>query len=136
MQNEKLKERQIFMSRRVIVLPDQVRRARRDARFVAALNQRVRDADWRTRGRCLQVDAEVFFPVESPAEAVAICQSCVVRSACLAAALDAGDVDGVWGATTPEERRPMRQIWNSKRLRNAAVVPAAHSSAVKVGASG
>ena len=110
------------MSRRAIVLPDQVRRARRDARFLLALKEREPAQEWRTKGRCLEVDAEVFFPLESPAEAIAICSSCAVRGACLAAALDAGEVDGVWGATTPDERRPMRQIWNSKRLRQPAVL--------------
>lgn len=109
------------MSRRTIVMPDQIRRARRDPRFLAALNARETEDGWRARGRCLEVDPEVFFPLESATEAVSICHSCSVRGACLAAALEAGDVDGVWGATTPDERRAMRQLWKSPRVRTPAV---------------
>jgi hypothetical protein len=34
-----------------------------------------------------------------------------VQAPCLAAALDSGECDGVWGATTPDERRAMRSVW-------------------------
>lgn len=113
------------MSRRTIVMPEQLRRARRDPRFLAALRERgsepAIEPGWRAQGRCLEVDPEVFFPLESPTEAVAICHSCSVRGACLAAALDAGEVDGVWGATTPDERRAMRLLWNAPRRRTPVV---------------
>ncbi|HVA61701.1 MAG TPA: WhiB family transcriptional regulator [Mycobacteriales bacterium] len=93
------------------------RRIRRDRRFRAALEQRYASPAWRASGLCLPLDPEMFFPnaADDPAPALMICQNCPVRAACLAAALDAGDCDGVWGATTPDERRPMRQVWVSAR---------------------
>ena len=93
--------------------PDLVRRVRRDARFRAAADHRVPDPSWRSKGACLQHDPETFFPnaAEDPAPALEICRTCTVLGPCLAAALDSGECDGVWGATTPEERRPMRDVW-------------------------
>jgi hypothetical protein len=99
--------------RQLQIHPDTVRRVRRDSRFRAAMEQRVPDPDWRARGACLQHDPETFFPnaAEDPVDALEICARCTVVGPCLAAALDAGECDGVWGATTPEERRPMRDVW-------------------------
>lgn len=101
------------MSRRTELAPDLVRRIRRDPRFVGAVRSRIAEHGWRAQGRCLELDPDLFFPAttDDPGDAVQACRSCVVAGPCLAAALDAGDVDGVWGATTPEERRVMRQVW-------------------------
>lgn len=62
------------------------------------------------------VDPEIFFPVSEAgpalnqvAEAKAICARCPVTSECLAWALRAGEPVGVWGGTTPEERRYLRR---------------------------
>jgi|GEM_PF-5394588 len=44
--------------------------------------------------------------------ALALCRSCPVVSACLRSALEAGDCEGVWGATTPRERRAMLVAWH------------------------
>jgi WhiB family redox-sensing transcriptional regulator len=62
------------------------------------------------------VDPETFFPAPSePADAaVALCRTCDVQGACLAWALDVGDCHGVWGATTPRERRAMLVAWRSQ----------------------
>ncbi len=101
------------MSRSVVLDPADVRRVRRDPRFRLALSERIADPDWRARGLCLHADPESFFPspTEDPGPALAVCTRCPVRGACLAAALDAGDSDGVWGGTTVEERRQMRPVW-------------------------
>lgn len=40
-----------------------------------------------------------------------VCLGCSVAGPCLASALDGGELDGVWGGTTPQERRVMRQVW-------------------------
>jgi hypothetical protein len=40
-----------------------------------------------------------------------MCRNCDVQGACLAWALDVGDCHGVWGATTPRERRAMLVAW-------------------------
>jgi WhiB family transcriptional regulator, redox-sensing transcriptional regulator len=87
--------------------------ARRDPRLLRAIEERDDDLTWRTRGVCQTVDPEVFFPAPSePADAaVALCRTCDVQGACLAWALDVGDCHGVWGATTPRERRAMLVAW-------------------------
>lgn len=61
------------------------------------------------------MDPETFFPAPSePADAaLAMCRSCDVQGACLAWALEAGDCNGVWGATTPRERRAMLVAWRT-----------------------
>ncbi len=81
---------------------------------------RERDVDltWRVRGVCQSVDPEVFFPAPSePADAaVALCRTCDVQGACLAWALEVGDCHGVWGGTTPRERRAMLVAWHSDEV--------------------
>jgi hypothetical protein len=78
-----------------------------------AVAERGLDPAWRTRGACQTVDPETFFPAPSePADAaVALCRTCDVQGSCLAWALEVGDCHGVWGATTPRERRAMLVAW-------------------------
>jgi WhiB family transcriptional regulator, redox-sensing transcriptional regulator len=51
----------------------------------------------------------MFYPAsyDSPHvdEAKTICRRCPLAGDCLAWALDTGQPDGIWGATTPAERR-------------------------------
>jgi WhiB family redox-sensing transcriptional regulator len=79
---------------------------------VAAVAER---PEWMNWARCRNVDPEIFFPIGSvgPAldqidEAKRICGQCRVDAECLAFALETGQDHGVWGGTTPEERRVMR----------------------------
>jgi hypothetical protein len=109
------------MSRPITLDADGLRRIRRDTRFQAALDARVMhvpEPRWRSNGLCLRADPEIFFPGshDDPNPALAVCHRCPVSAACLAAALDAGDCDGVWGGTTASERRMMRQAWVSDRV--------------------
>ena len=63
---------------------------------------------WRERGRCKGADPEVFYPEddEDPGEeAKAICDTCMVREACLEYAVTAREKIGVWGGYTARERR-------------------------------
>lgn len=105
------------MSRALVLGPDVVRRVRRDPRFRAAADGRVPTADWRSRGECLEHEPELFFPnaADDPSPAIAVCRTCPVQAPCLAAALDSGECDGVWGGTTPGERRAMRRVWATAR---------------------
>jgi hypothetical protein len=105
------------MSRALVIGPDVVRRIRRDPRFRAAADGPVPGADWRSRGECLKHDPELFFPnaADDPAPAIDVCRTCPVQAPCLAAALDAGECDGVWGGTTSGERRAMRRVWARAR---------------------
>jgi WhiB family redox-sensing transcriptional regulator len=70
--------------------------------------------DWMSRGACRSEDPELFFPVTTHGAALrqvnaakAVCRACAVRSACLSFGLQTGQ-DGIWGGTTPEERRALR----------------------------
>lgn len=93
--------------------PHEIDEARRDERLLRALREGGRDPAWRTQGACQNVDPETFFPAPSePADtAVALCRTCPVQGSCLAWALQAGDLHGVWGGTTARERRAMAVVW-------------------------
>ncbi|MFI1398177.1 WhiB family transcriptional regulator [Streptomyces sp. NPDC020681] len=64
---------------------------------------------------CHGANPRIFFPAhEVPLgereirEAKNICSRCPVREDCLALAIQSGETDGVWGGTTPAERRSIR----------------------------
>ncbi len=70
--------------------------------------------NWRDDAACIHADPDLFFPVSATGsalrqidEAKRICQSCPVRTPCLAWALEHGVAAGVWGGATEEERRAM-----------------------------
>jgi hypothetical protein len=92
--------------------------ARRDPRLLAALAQRGADPNWRVRGRCRSGDPELFFPGhrEPSTAAVELCRRCEVQGPCLAWALQVGDDHGVWGATTPRERRILQVVWREAQV--------------------
>lgn len=89
----------------------------------------MRDADqpvsrWRQRAACRApgVDPELFFPVGESGPALSkvaaarrVCGRCPIQAGCLAWALRSGEPDGIWGGTTPGERRTLRT-----RLRRSA----------------
>jgi WhiB family transcriptional regulator, redox-sensing transcriptional regulator len=105
--------------------PHEVDEARRDERLLRALREGGRDPAWRTRGRCQSVDPELFFPAPSePVDAaVALCRICPVQGSCLAWALQAGDLHGVWGGTTARERRAMAVVWRGWREHGGTLAP-------------
>jgi WhiB family transcriptional regulator, redox-sensing transcriptional regulator len=79
-----------------------------------------------SRAACSTADPELFFPISAAGPAVrqvtqakAICARCKIRQACLDYALDAGQVQGVWGGTTENERRLLRQRTRRARVRQA-----------------
>ena len=65
--------------------------------------------------RCAQrdQDPELWFPANgdraTAERAKAICRICPVRSACLEWALAANERTGIWGGTTPNDRRGLRR---------------------------
>lgn len=97
--------------------PHEIQAAARDPRFLAARSVSS-DPSWRTRGSCRTVDPETFFPLPTEAAdmALTLCHACPVMSACLRTALEAGDCEGVWGATTPRERRAMLVAWRQDAI--------------------
>jgi WhiB family transcriptional regulator, redox-sensing transcriptional regulator len=67
---------------------------------------------WRDVGLCRNKDPNLFFPLgkgraafEQAEVAKAFCLVCPSREPCLAFALATGQASGVWGGTSPEERR-------------------------------
>lgn len=72
---------------------------------------------WQQKAICRGEDPEVFFlePNERHeqkrshnATAIAICNRCPVKEQCLQHALTVPEEFGVWGGTTPEERKVIR----------------------------
>jgi WhiB family transcriptional regulator, redox-sensing transcriptional regulator len=93
--------------------------------------------EWRAAGACLSVDPDLFFPVATGvvaaremAKAQRICARCLVRQECLDFAMRTGEMHGIWGGTTPEERtRARRQRNRGRRARPAwQQAPAARAS--------
>jgi WhiB family transcriptional regulator, redox-sensing transcriptional regulator len=69
------------------------------------------DVGWHEYAACRGVDPELFFPGQgrSAAKAREVCARCSVREECLEYALKDEDAFyyGIWGGTTPRERRGM-----------------------------
>jgi WhiB family transcriptional regulator, redox-sensing transcriptional regulator len=81
--------------------------------------------DWASRGACRTSDPDALFVQGAEQNrAKQVCMSCVVRTECLADALDNRVEFGVWGGMTERERRallkrrPNVQSWH--RLLEAA----------------
>jgi len=67
--------------------------------------------DWRSAGACVSADPDLFFPIslngraqEQVKKARDVCARCAVRAECLEFALSTGQMHGIWGGATPEER--------------------------------
>jgi WhiB family redox-sensing transcriptional regulator len=72
--------------------------------------------DWYGTGSCNGLDTEIFYLPEGirgpskrarEAQAKAVCGRCPVATQCLNWALASGELYGVWGGTTPEERETL-----------------------------
>lgn len=68
--------------------------------------------DWRHQAACLDHDPETFFPTgatgpiwQEVERAKAICAGCSVSTTCLEWALESGQLAGVWGGLSEQERR-------------------------------
>jgi len=70
---------------------------------------------------CSGIDTDMFFPLDVPrkgksikeekertAAACRVCRGCPVREQCLEFALENNE-QGVWGATTPQERERIKE---------------------------
>jgi WhiB family transcriptional regulator, redox-sensing transcriptional regulator len=72
--------------------------------------------DWRDHAACSGLDPDLFFPVSASGASLTdieaakrICRRCPVTTQCLRWALELGQVSGIWGGTTEEERRALRR---------------------------
>lgn len=69
------------------------------------------DDRWWGLANCVDMDTDVFFPVDPdylPIEAARACHRCVVREECFDHALR-HEQFGIWAATTEKSRRRMRR---------------------------
>lgn len=65
-------------------------------------------SNWRTRAKCRTQEAEkLFLTGREQRQAKIFCESCPVRTECLAFALDERMEFGVWGGMTERERRAL-----------------------------
>jgi WhiB family transcriptional regulator, redox-sensing transcriptional regulator len=69
-------------------------------------------ADWREAGACVDADPDLFFPISQAGLALdqierakLVCAGCPVRIPCLRFAVEMKETHGIWGGTTPDERR-------------------------------
>jgi len=81
-------------------------------------------AEWWSLAACQSVDPDLFFPMSATnparselAAAKAVCANCPVQDECLQYALAAGQVQGIWGGMSEEERRLLRQRRAKARAR-------------------
>jgi len=77
-----------------------------------------RNPNWRDRAACLGENPEIFFPLSDTlapgAEAraaMAVCRRCPVLLSCRTWAVEHGEDDGIWGATTAAQRRALRRAY-------------------------
>ncbi|MFF0205979.1 WhiB family transcriptional regulator [Streptomyces sp. NPDC005017] len=85
------------------------------------------DLDWRGRAACVGEDPELFFPLSdssaaeaSASQARAVCRRCPVILSCRTWAIEHGEDDGIWGATTASQRRAIRRAGAEPTPRNRA----------------
>ena len=62
---------------------------------------------------CTDYDTDIFFPEEyedaDVAQAKSICNDCWIKDKCLSFAISTNEKEGVWGGTTPVERRRIKR---------------------------
>jgi WhiB family redox-sensing transcriptional regulator len=80
------------------------------------VSMQVVDVRWRQEAACRASSPDLFFPVGTVGAALteietakAVCAGCAVQEACLEFALHTNQEFGVWGGTSEEERRRLRQ---------------------------
>lgn len=77
---------------------------------VASMPVNIDRPEWMLRAQCVDMDLNIFFPgpgrlgAADTKKAVAVCERCPVRQACLDYALEHPDMAGVWGGTSHRER--------------------------------
>lgn len=76
---------------------------------------RTSEPDWMEQAVCAQTDPETWFAEKggSNREAKEMCARCDVTAKCLAYALENDERFGVWGNTTPTERKKLRKAAKS-----------------------
>ncbi|MXZ67494.1 MAG: WhiB family transcriptional regulator [Acidimicrobiia bacterium] len=90
--------------------------------ILTSIQPPVGGSSWRDQAACRTTDPGVFFPdpgdVVGVERARQVCDGCPVATECLSYAVGTNQTEGIWGGTTPGERRRLRQRW-LKELREA-----------------
>lgn len=76
----------------------------------------LREIPWMRDALCTEprYDPDAWFPRKGGTSvAKIVCQQCVVRSACLAYAIREDIRDGIWGGTSPHERKELARSGRS-----------------------
>ena len=70
------------------------------------------DTSWRVNSACQGLDPDIFYPdsEDNCDQAIAICESCHVRIACLNYALETREKQGLWGGASARERRRLLRV--------------------------
>jgi WhiB family redox-sensing transcriptional regulator len=66
---------------------------------------------------CRGVSTEIFYQEGRSASALAVCGECPIRRACLDWALETEQKFGVWGGTTPKQRRRMGLVATHRKIK-------------------
>jgi WhiB family transcriptional regulator, redox-sensing transcriptional regulator len=75
---------------------------------MTSMNMPGQGRSWISQGSCLRADPDdLFVQGAQQNRAKALCLGCVVRTECLADALDNRTEFGVWGGMTERERRAL-----------------------------
>lgn len=81
------------------------------------------ELNWQSFALCAQTDPDAFFPElgDSNLAAKSICKVCEVQAVCLDYAVRNNEREGIWGGTTPADRRLIRRRLglNSRRGRKS-----------------
>jgi WhiB family redox-sensing transcriptional regulator len=102
------------MQRRRITATSVFGAGRRTAPSLGDFGLTEADLAWHEDAACAGIDPDRFYPEPGPgitrdiAAAKRVCAGCPVRAECLAYALAHDERHGIWGGTTPQERRPRK----------------------------
>lgn len=76
--------------------------------------------EWKMFGKCLGEDGNIFYPNSAEDTAYdyarTFCRSCPVKEECREYAFATNQEYGMWGETTPEERRALRRQVRLRKL--------------------
>ena len=77
------------------------------------------DPKWRELAACRGTDPDLFFPERGDFNghmaAIKVCNTCPVIEQCLQYALDANELDGVYGGKSGRERRRIRRATGGRK---------------------